>query len=165
MAVLIVVAYALKRAFKSELVQGFLGKYKKIEIGKGGLKLEHKDGDSEKDSVLNAIKDELREIRKRLDTHYTYIREAVVQSGIGIVWSYKAPFKEAIWAALNNIKLGENGNLITRTVEIIMEAGKNGVTDYRSELNKFIKENFTRPGKEIPEHFTKTIEAIDREIH
>jgi len=148
-----------------------LGKYKKIKVGAGGIELEHKDeGDTEKDkqqdSIINDIKTELEAIKNRLDIHYAFIRDAVVQSGIGVVWSgAKAPFKEIIWAGLNNIKLGENGNLIPRLVAVIMQQGDGGISLYHSELNKFIKDNFTKPKKEIPEHFREVVKEIEKHIY
>jgi hypothetical protein len=163
-AVIIIIFNFLNRL---KVFQGF-SKFKKIKIGAGGLELEHKEeGDSEKDKqqdgVINDIKNELKDINKRLDAQYMYLRETAVQSGIGVVWSgTQAPFEEAIWAALNNIKLGQNGNLITRVVEIVMLEGKNGVKNYRSVLNKFINDD---RNKNLSDHFYETIKAIEREIH
>jgi len=173
-AVIIIIVNYLKRHKTIQRLGAWFGrwvnKYKKIKVGSGGVELErHDEHDSEKDrqqdEILDSIREEIKKINKRLDVQYGFIREAVVNAGVAVVWAgTKPPFEEAIWAALNNIKLGENGNLVTRVPTIVMEEGKNGVTNYRSVLNRFIKENFTKPEKPIPEHFTDTTAEIDKHI-
>jgi hypothetical protein len=144
-----------------------LGRYKTIEVGKNGLKLEHKDeGNSEKDkqqdNALSVILSKLDQINQRLDKQYQYIREAAVKAGVSVVWSgSKAPFVETIKAGLDNIKLGENGGLIERMGIVIMEQGPNGRELFGSLLNEYIKANKGC----LSDHFFAQIKNIKAKIY
>lgn len=162
---LFIVGFVINALLRLKGVQKFLGKYKKLKVGAAGIELELKDGDSEKDlqqdGILNYIKDELKKIIGRLDVHYGYIKEAAIQAGNSVVWSDKgAPFVEVIKAGLLNIKLGANGNLKHRMVEVIVGFGKEGIPIYRSILNEFIKNSKGT----LSAQFYETIEWIDQRL-
>jgi hypothetical protein len=142
--------------------------FSNVKIGKQGLELS-RSGEYQKlldfakefterlDKISAESSRDIESIRERIDAQYKFIREAAINAGIGVVWSgTKAPFKETVKAGLKNIMLGENGNLVNRLVQVVMEEGKNGVANYESELNEFVQNNFTKPKKPVPEHF-KTI--------
>jgi len=167
LAVVVFIVNFLKHVLKSKLIHGFLSKYKKIKVGASGIELErNEEKDSEKDiqqdSILSAIKDELKNINTRLDSHYKYIKEAAIQAGVSVVWSgTKAPFVETIKAAFLNIKLEQNGNLIDRLVQLIMEGGKNGVYLYKSLLNDFMNKD---ENKNLSPYFKETMKTIEKKI-
>jgi predicted transcriptional regulator len=168
--VITIIAYVFKRVFGSRFIHGILGRYKTIEVGKNGLKLEHKDeGNSEKDkqqdNALSVILSKLDQINQRLDRQYQYIREAAIKAGVSVVWSgVRAPFVEVIKAGLDNIRLGENGNLIKRIPKVIMEHGPGGIELFDSLLNDYIKESKEK-GLILSDHFYAQIKAIKEKVH
>ncbi|MDR2731411.1 MAG: hypothetical protein LBB81_11015 [Treponema sp.] len=146
-------------------LQAFLEKYKKVKAGPAGIELETKDEpntakDAEQDGIIKAVQDSMNVINQRLDAQYLYVKNAVIQAGVSVVWGNKAPFVEVIKAGLLNIKLGENGNLKERMIEVIMGLD-NGVEIYRSLVNEFIKAN-----KEVNtnDFFKETMEWINRRL-
>jgi len=162
---LFIIGFILYYFLNLKSVRRFFSKLKRFKFGAAGVEVELKDEngekDAEQDAVLVQIKDELKKVNQRLDTHYKYIKEAAIQAGISVVWSdVGAPFVEVIRAALLNIKLGANGNLRDRLAEVIKGLGKDGVSIYKSLLNEFIKNS---DGK-LSEHFYETINWIDKEL-
>ena len=99
------------------------------------------------------------EVDARLDKQYEFIKEAVIQSGVGVVWTDGVPFIEIVNAALLNIKLGKNGNLQEKLVEVIMKE-PNGVKTYKSMLSAFKSEH----GPKMSDHFNNTIDWIEKSI-
>ena len=128
------------------------GKLEKIEA------LLEKHTLERKEDALERIKRQ-EEVDARLDKHYEYIKEAVIQSGVGVVWTPGVPFVELVNAALLNIRLGKNGNLQEKLVEAIMKE-PNGITTYKSLLNAFILEH----GPKMSKHFNTTIDWIEKRI-
>jgi len=142
--------------------------FSNIKIGKGGVELNRSD---EYKKLLDfaegftasqkTLEGRITEIDDVLKYHYRFIRNAVVQSGIGVAWSDKgAPFDETVRALLMNISLGENGNHENRLVEVVMGKGKGGVEDYRSKLNEFIKENKDR----LDGRFYEAVERVGKRL-
>jgi len=161
---LFIVVYTLIAVIKTKGARKFFGRFKKVKIG--ALEMELKDGDVEKDvqqdGALFILREELQEIKKRLDKHYKYIKEAAIQAGNSVVWSDTGvPFVEVIKAGLLNINLGANGNLKKRMVEVILGFGKEGIPNYRSLLNEFVKNSEVK----ISEHFNETVNWIDAELN
>jgi hypothetical protein len=111
---------------------------------------------------LDDIDKRLDETSKRLDKHYEYIKEAVIQSGVSVVWTPGVPFIELVRAALLNVALGANGNLREKLTQAIIKR-PSGREDYQSELNSFIKERKKREEK-ISDHFYKTIDWIEKRL-
>jgi len=101
----------------------------------------------------------LDEIEKRLDAQYEFIREAVLKSGVAVVWGQGVPFVELVEAALMNIMLGANGNMREKLVGAIMKE-PNGRVIYQSVLNSFIRKH----EKNINSHFKETIAWIEKRI-
>jgi len=101
----------------------------------------------------------LDEIEKRLDSQYEFIREAVLKSGVAVVWGQGVPFVELVEAALLNILLGANGNMREKLVVAIMKE-PNGRIIYQSILNSFIRKH----EKQINSHFKETIAWIEKRI-
>jgi len=161
---LFIIVYSLNAVLKMQGVRKFFSRFKKVKIG--ALEMELKDSDNEKDiqqdSALLILRGELQEIKKRLDKHYKYIKEAAIQAGNSVVWSDTGvPYVEVIKAGLLNINLGANGNLKKRMVEVIKGFGKEGAPIYRSLLNEFVKNSEVK----ISEHFNETINWIDAELN
>jgi len=162
-----IIGFIINAVLKLKGVQKLLCKVKKIKAG--AVEVEMKDGDSEKDiqqdGLLGDLKKELCEIKKRLDVHYGYIKEAAIKAGVSVVWSdVGAPFVEVINSGLQNANLGGNGNLRPRMVEVIMGLGKGGISIYRSLLNDFINKKKKNEEQLTPE-FWETVKWIDNEIH
>jgi hypothetical protein len=143
----------------------------RFKFGRDGIEVERLGKDAVSKAILDKVKkleDGFESLARRVDeidgvlkSHYQFIRNAVVQSGIGVAWSDKgAPFDETVKAILMNISLGENGNHKDRLKEVIIGKGEGGVKDYRSKLNEFVKENKNR----LDGHFYKVIDEIDREV-
>jgi hypothetical protein len=156
-AVFVIVGNFLKKI--SPVLHGFLGKYKKIEIGAGGFKLEHKEeGDTEKDkqqdNILVSIKNELRTINSRLDKQYEYIKEAALKSNAALVFTENVPPVEFYDAAFMSLYLGANGNTIERVKKMNVKE-KGNLSVYKSELAKFRKEH-----KIVSEEFKASIKEI-----
>jgi len=164
---LFIIGFVLNMVLKSKLVQSWSSKITRFKIGAGGVEVERKHEDSEKDkqqdSIVNQIISRLDNIEKRLNSQYEFIRNAVIQSGIGIIWSGSkpVPFVEVVNAALLNISLGANGNQRKRLLSVIMEHGEHGVTDFTSLKEKFISENENR----LTQYFYDTMAWLDRQLH
>jgi hypothetical protein len=163
LAVFFIIVNFLARILKTEWVQNFLNKYKNIEFGKGGLKLEREEEsnsekDKQQDNALIFLKDELNKINNRLDRQYEYIKEAAIKSCTAIIWGEKVPIIEFLDAAFLSLNLGVNGNTNNRIIEVVI--GADAVAVYRSELSKFRKEN-----KNISGHFNESITAINKNIY
>jgi hypothetical protein len=121
-------------------------------------KLEKVEEFIENDAVERKKRQE--EVDRRLDAQYEYIKEAVLQSGIAVIWSASnVPMVELFRAALLNIKLGANGNLREKLVGSIM-SNPNGKTVWKSVLNAYRKEH----GGVMNQHFNETIEWIEKRI-
>jgi hypothetical protein len=153
----VIIGNFLKRI--SPFIHGFLGKYKKIEIGAGGFKLEHKEeGDSEKDkqqdNMLVSIRNELKTINSRLDKQYEYIREAALKPNAALVFTENVPPVEFYDAAFMSLYLGANGNTIERVKKMNVKE-KGNLSVYKSELAKFRKEH-----KVVSEEFKASIKEI-----
>jgi len=163
---LFIIGFVLNFIRKSKLVQGWLGKITKFKIGVGGVEVERKHEDSEKDkqqdSIVNQILIRLDKIDKRLDSQYEFIKNAVIQSGIGIIWSGSkpVPFVEVVNAALLNISLHANGNQRKRLLTVIMDHGVHGVTDFTSLREKFINENKSR----LDQYFYDAMAWLDKQL-
>jgi len=159
-----IVGYIFFNVFKINLFH--LGK-DGLTIQKDGKKVNIGDEIIDKldgmDKRIGSVEKQVDVVESTLNTHYGFIRNAVVQSGIGVAWSDKgAPFDETVKAILMNISLGENGNHEDRLVEVIMGRGKDkGVQDYRSKLNEFIKENRER----LTPYFYDAIERVNKRLH
>jgi len=164
---LFVVGFGLNFILKSKIVQGWTGKVTRFKIGVGGVEVERKHEDSEKDkqqdSTVDQILNRLDQIEKRLDSQYGFIKNAVIQSGIGIIWSGSkpVPFVEVVNAALLNISLGTNGNQRKQLLSVIMEHGVHGITDFTSLKEKFIKENKER----LDSYFYDTMAWLEKQLH
>jgi len=158
-----VIGFVINSVLKLKGVQKFINKIKRIKAGT--VELELKDSDSEKDiqhdSALFVLEEELKEIKKRLDIQYGFIKEAAIKAGISVVWSdVGAPFVEVIRSGLMNANLGANGNLRPRMVEVIIGFGEKGISVYRSLLNEFVKDN----KEKITPEFWETINWIEKQI-
>jgi molecular chaperone GrpE (heat shock protein) len=163
LSVIIIITNFLAKISETGWVQRFLNKYKNIEIGKGGIKLERKDEgysekDKQQDNALISIKDELENINNRLDRQYQYIKETALKSCIGVIWSENVPIVEFLDAAFLYLKLDGNGNTIRRVVKMVMK--HDAVETYRSELSKFRKEN-----ENLSKHFSDSITEINKELY
>ena len=147
----------------------------KLELKRGKEEIEH---DKQQDEVLGkllGLADSMRarldemdkrldDMEKRQDIQYEYTRKAVVAAHQGVVWSGKgAPPLEAIRAGLLLAMLGQNGNLVERMQECIMDRGKGGVKDYNNELNQFINDKSNKDN--LTPHFWNVIEEIKKGIH
>jgi len=138
----------------------------KFSIGKGGLTVERNSKDLV--VIVNKILDEVEDLRSRvikientLQIHYGYIRNAVVQSGIGVGWSDKgAPYDETVKALLMNLSLGENGNHESRLVDVVIGRGKEGIRDFNSKLNDFIRANKDR----LDDRFYESIRNVSMRL-
>jgi hypothetical protein len=164
---LYIIGFVLNIILKSKIIQGWSGKVTRFKIGAGGVEVERKQEDSEKDKqqdgIVNQILVRLGDIEKRLDSQYGFIKNAVIQSGIGIIWSgaKPPPFVEVANAALLNILLGANGNQRKRLLSVILEHGEHGITDFTSLKEKFINENKNR----LDQYFYDTMAWLDKQLH
>lgn len=139
-------------------IKRFWGKKTQGDIIKDlATKLEKVETFIETDAVERKKRQE--EVDRRLDAQYEYIREAALQSGIAVVWTPGVPIIELFKAALLNIKLGANGNLREKLVEIIVK-NPNGITIWKSVLSAYRKEH----GNKMGDHFNETIEWIEKRI-
>jgi len=121
-------------------------------------KLEKIEAFNEKDEIERKKRQE--EVDRRLDAQYEYIREAALQSGIAVIWATDGvPLVESFRAGLLNIKLGANGNLKEKLVEIIIK-NPNGRTVWKSVLSAYKREHCGAMG----DHFNETIEWIEKRI-
>jgi hypothetical protein len=102
----------------------------------------------------------LDKTEKRLDAQYRYIREAAVQSSVAVAWGEKAPFVEVIRAILMGVKLGTNGNMRERLIEVIMGM-KDGKSLFESVLNIYRKDN---PDTAQNKYFNDTIDWVYRRL-
>jgi len=164
----------------------YLGSFKKFKVGAGGVEVErHNEQGTEKaapaippeieeydrrkmDKVLvevikrlDAIENCINTIQQRMNAQYKYLRETTIQSGVSVVWAgAKPPFMEVVKAALTNIMLGENGNLVKRMKKVIMEDGPGGIERFESILNIYIKEN----KEKLTDHFYNVVAQIKQGI-
>jgi len=160
----------------------YLGSFKKFKVGAGGVEVErHNENSTEhtQSTIPSEIEEYDRrkhdkvmvEVIKRLDTieqcingmqqrmnaQYKYLRETTIQSGVSVVWAgAKPPFMEVCKAALTNIMLGENGNLVKRMKKVIIEDGPGGIERFESILNNYIKENKDK----LTDHFHNVVAQI-----
>lgn len=162
---LFIIGFGLNTLLKTKMMRKFLGNYKKIKVGMGGVELEQRDGNSaedvQQDSELSTIKDDLKEIKTQLMKLFKFNRETSIKAGNSVVWSdVGAPFVEVVRAGLSNASLGANGNLRDRMVEVIMGIGDNGMQIYYSLLNEFI-ENAGKEQVALSKEFYETIKYIE----
>jgi PII-like signaling protein len=96
---------------------------------------------------------------KRLLKVEKKVEDSAIGSNRGTLWADKSPpFPEVIYAGLTLLMLGQDGNVVTRMRECIMGLGKEGVSIYQSELNRFINEN--RENLKDNEHFWEHIKIV-----
>jgi len=164
--------------FPERLGRAF-GKFKKMKVGSFELHASDEDSqkDTQQDTLIKNLDEKVQkietflendsierkkrqdEVDRRLDEHYQYIKEASIKSGIAVVWTQGVPLVELFEAAISNIRLGANGNLKEKLFEAIMHA-ENGKTIWKSVLGNYLREH----GHEVSEHFSNTIDWIEKRI-
>jgi hypothetical protein len=154
------------------------GKYKKLEIGRGGIKLEAGGGkDAVRDEEVECVAGKLKnietllekdaaarkkrqgELDRRLDAQYEFIKEAVLKACTAIVFADNVPLIEFFYAVFMSLYLGANGNTVNRVTKRIVKDGQN-LEIYKSELAKFKKEH-----KKPNAHFESAVKQIHDEWH
>lgn len=119
-------------------------------------KLEKIDAFMEKDAIDRKKRQD--EVDGRLDKHYEYIKEAALQSGIAVIWTDKAPLLELFKASLLSIRLGANGNIKEKLLEVIIK-NPNGKTLWKSVLSAYKRDH-----GDMGEHFKETINWIEKRL-
>jgi hypothetical protein len=112
----------------------------------------------EKDAIERKKRQD--EVDHRLDKQYEFIREAALQASVAIVWNDDVPFVEKTKAAFLSIKLGANGNLRGKFIQMILKE-PNGIKTFRSLLSTYKRES----EHNISKHFTETIDWIEKQLH
>jgi hypothetical protein len=146
--------------------------FSKVKISKDGLEL-NRLGEYQKllefaegfNKRLDYIDERLNNTDKRLDAHYTFIKDAVVAGHKNALWGDKSPpFSEVIDSGLKMLMLGQDGNVVTRIRECIMGLGKeNGIKEYHSALNRFRNDNKDKLIGNL--HFEQHLELIRQGLY
>jgi len=156
-----------------------LRRFKIIKAGKFELQTTDENGqkDSQQDTLIKSLDEKVlkieafleadsierkkcqKEVDRRLDEHYEYIKEVSIKSGIAVVWTQGVPLIELYQSGLSNIRLGANGNLKEKLVEAIVHA-PDGRAIWKSVLSNYMREH----GHNVSKHFTDTIDWIEKRI-